>query len=71
VARLYPVGSKAKDKSAMEDKRPRRRFDYFGLLTLLALLALLGSGWLLFPKLHSEMMWQDCVASGRTNCETR
>jgi hypothetical protein len=51
--------------------RRRRRFDYFGLLALLAVLMVLAGGWLLFPRLHSEMMWQDCVASGRTNCETR
>ena len=53
----------------MPDERPRRRWDIVGIVTLLALLLLLVGGWLLFPRLHSEMMWQDCVASGRTNCE--
>ena len=38
-------------------------------MTLLLVALLLVGGWLLFPRLHQEMMWQDCVASGRTNCE--
>jgi len=53
----------------MADERPRRRRDYVGILTLLLVVLVLLGGWLLFPRLHSEMMWQDCVASGRTNCE--
>jgi hypothetical protein len=53
----------------MADERPRRRWDFVGIVTLLLVALLLVGGWLLFPRLHNEMMWQDCVASGRTNCE--
>jgi hypothetical protein len=53
----------------MSGQRRRRRWDYVGLLALLLVLLLLVAGWLLFPRLHREMMWQDCVASGRTNCD--
>ena len=53
----------------MADERPRRRWDFVGIAALLVVALLLVGGWLLFPRLHSEMMWQDCVASGRTNCE--
>ena len=53
----------------MPDERPPRRIDVVGLLVLALVVLLLVGGWLLFPRLHREMMWQDCVASGRTNCE--
>lgn len=53
----------------MADKRPPPRWDFVGIVTLLVVAALLVGGWMLFPRLHQEMMWQDCVASGRTNCE--
>jgi uncharacterized iron-regulated membrane protein len=52
----------------MPDERPKHRWDFVGILALLLVLLLLVGGWLLFPRLHNEMMWQDCVASGRTNC---
>ena len=52
----------------MPEARRKRRWDF---VPLLALVLLLGGGWLLFPRLHAEMMWQDCVASGRTNCEVQ
>jgi hypothetical protein len=55
----------------MPEGRRKRRWDVMPLLVLLALVLLLGGGWLLFPRLHAEMMWQDCVASGRTNCEVQ
>ncbi len=53
----------------MADERKRRRLDVVGIVALLAVAMLLVGGWLLFPRFHQEMMWQDCVASGRTNCE--
>ena len=55
----------------MAGERPRRRVDVVALVALAVVLLLLVGGWLLFPYLHAEMMWQDCVASGRTNCEAK
>jgi hypothetical protein len=55
----------------MAEARRKRRWDIVPLLALLLVLLLLVGGWLLFPRLHAEMMWQDCVASGRTNCEVQ
>lgn len=47
---------------------PRRRLDVLPLLLLLVIgLVLLGGLWL-FPLLHSEIAFQDCTATGRTDC---
>ena len=55
----------------MADDRRRPRVDVVAWLALAVIVVLLVGGWLLFPRLHAEMMWQDCVASGRTNCEAK
>jgi hypothetical protein len=45
---------------------PVRR--YGSLLVLLAVLVLVGGGWLLVRQLIADSKLQDCVMSGRKNC---
>ena len=47
---------------------PPRRLDLLPIAVLLAIAALLLALWLLFPMLQNYVFWQDCTASGRTNC---
>jgi hypothetical protein len=38
------------------------------IAVLAALVLLMLGGWLLFPRFQAWMAFQDCVATGRTNC---
>ena len=49
-----------------ERPTPVRR--YGSLLVLLAVLLLVGGGWLLVRRLMADSKLQDCVMSGRKNC---
>ncbi len=48
--------------------RTQRSANLFAIITLIAVLAIALGGWWLFPKLQAYLAFQDCVASGRTNC---
>lgn len=45
-----------------------QRRDWLPLIVLAAIVAVLLSGWLLFPAIQAFVFNQDCTASGRTNC---
>ncbi len=49
-------------------QNPPRRFDILPLVLLVAMAALFVAAWWLFPLLQHYVYWQDCAASGRTNC---
>lgn len=53
----------------MPGTRKRGPFDPISILTLVGLLLLLLVGWWLFPYLQRSLAFQDCVATGRANCE--
>jgi hypothetical protein len=53
----------------MPDMPPRRRQELLPVIGLAVVLAVLVAGYLLFPRLHRALSYQDCIASGRiTGC---
>ncbi len=38
------------------------------MIVLVAVLGLIALGIYLFPRIHGSVSYQDCVASGRTDC---
>ncbi len=58
----------SRTEAGMAGRRKRGAFDIVGIAALAAVLLVLLGGWLAFPRFQQAMAWQDCVASGRTNC---
>jgi hypothetical protein len=53
----------------MADKDDTPRFDLVPVLVLLGLLIVGLLAWWLYPRLQHYMAEQDCIATGRTNCQ--
>ncbi len=53
----------------MADEENTRRWDVLPVLVLVGLVVLMLLGWWLYPKLQHYISEQDCVATGRTNCQ--
>ncbi len=53
----------------MADEGNARRFDVLPVLVLVGVVLLMLLGWWLYPKLQHYMSQQDCIATGRTNCQ--
>ncbi len=53
----------------MADDENTRRWDVLPMLVLAGVVALMLLGWWLYPKLQRYMTEQDCIATGRTNCQ--
>jgi hypothetical protein len=51
------------------DDENTRRWDVLPMLVLAGVVALMLLGWWLYPKLQRYMTEQDCIATGRTNCQ--
>jgi hypothetical protein len=58
-----------KERQALADDDDRRGFDVVPALVLIGLVLLGVLGWWIYPKLQSYMAEQDCIATGRTNCQ--
>lgn len=53
----------------MAEEKDTQRWDVLPVVVLVALVLLMLLGWWLYPKLQHYMSQQDCIATGRTNCE--
>jgi hypothetical protein len=53
----------------MADDDNTGRWDVLPVLVLVGVLAVALLGWWLYPKLQHYMAEQDCIATGRTNCQ--
>jgi len=47
---------------------PKQGPDFVPLLVLLGLVLVIGAGVWLFPYLHSVIQREDCIATGRNDC---
>jgi hypothetical protein len=53
----------------MADEEKAHRFDLLPVIVLVWLVILMLLGWWVYPKLQHYMAEQDCIATGRTNCQ--
>ncbi len=54
---------------AVADEDKARGWDVLPMLVLVGVVAVMLLGWWLYPKLQRYMSEQDCIATGRTNCQ--
>ncbi len=57
------------EQQAVAEEKDTQRWDVLPVVVLVALVLLMLLGWWLYPKLQHYMSQQDCIATGRTNCE--
>ena len=54
---------------AVSDQPPRGpRFDLVPVLILAGVIVVAVVAWFVFPAIEGWLSYQDCVATGRTNC---
>ena len=69
---MEPHGSQGDgDGSGARPPDPRRGPDLLPVLLLAVIVLVLVAGWWLFPLLHREVGYQDCLAAGRTDCSSQ
>jgi hypothetical protein len=58
-----------REQWAVADDKDGRGWDVVPMLVLVGLVLLMLLGWWAYPKLQRYMFEQDCIATGRTNCQ--
>jgi hypothetical protein len=66
---MIEAGRVWRGNGGVADEKDTRGFDVLPVLVLVGIVGLMLLGWWLYPKVQRYMAQQDCIATGRTNCQ--